>query len=695
MELRSSSINPNVPLIGHSNYANTLSLFSNLNTTISNNLSNISLNTSQNSTKIITNTNKILSSVENFADPNWSSNGFQNMEEIRRLGKLCDITLMAQDHKYTAHRIVLAASIPYFNAMFLHDLIESKQDVITINNIDPSALEQFINYSYNGKITITNENVQALLIGANFFHLKTIKNACCEFVKKRLNVQDALCLRNFADQLMCHDLVLAVNRFINKNFLKIVQTQEFLGLSHLELGELLCRDELNVDCEEQVYEALLTWVKNDEANRIEHLFDLLKLIRLPLVVPVYLVETIGKEVLIRNNLKSRDLLDEAIYYHLLPDKRNKCKTFNLKPRCCNDAFGLIYAIGGINSTGGSVSTVEVYDCTSDRWRLADLMVTTRSRVAVAVLQGKLYAIGGYNGLERLSTVEVFEPDTKKWRRVASISKPRSALGSAVLNNKLYVCGGYDGFASSDTVEMYDPKNDKWTILSNMRKHRSATGITAFNSMIYAAGGHDGYRIYDSVECYDTQKDTWSFVASMKTKRCRLGLAGLNGKLYAAGGYDSLNFLNTVERYDPIEDKWEFVSPMNVKRSRMALVTCNSKLYAIGGYDGICNLSSVEMYDPEKDQWTMVSQMIAHEGVVGVGVLPYDVDLPNPNDTLSNSKKDFQNQNSGQVNQIPLTNNKPMFNNYYSLMEEEEEENNQFTTIITPNGILNQNNRMSN
>lgn len=70
--------------------------------------------------------------------------------------------------------------------MFLHEMMESKQEQITINTVDPTALEQFINYSYNGMITINNENVQALLIGANFFHLKNIKNACCEFVKKRL-----------------------------------------------------------------------------------------------------------------------------------------------------------------------------------------------------------------------------------------------------------------------------------------------------------------------------------------------------------------------------------------------------------------------------------------------------------------------------------------------------------------------------
>lgn len=177
---------------------------------------------------------------------------------------------------------------------------------------------------------------------------------------------------------------------------------------------------------------------------------------------------------------------------------------------------------------------------------------------------------------------------------------------------------------------------------------------------------------------------------MKTKRCRLGLAGLNGKLYAAGGYDSLNFLNSVEKYDPIEDKWEFVASMNVKRSRMALITCNSRLYAIGGYDGICNLNSVEMYDPEIDQWTIVSPMIAHEGVVGVGVLPFDINLPFPNETPLGSRKD-----ASQSSQISFPNSKPILNNYYSLMEEEEEENNQFATIINPNSMLNQNNRNSN
>ena len=118
------------------------------------------------------------------------------------------------------------------------------------------------------------------------------------------------------------------------------------------------------------------------------------------------------------------------------------------------------------------------------------------------------------------------------------------------------------------------------------------------------------------------------------------------------------------------------------------MTCNSKLYAIGGYDGICNLSSVEFYDPDTNQWTLVASMGAHEGVVGVGVLPDDVDLEqNGQDenekTFSSCGQVPLKTYNGVANQSSFANcvNKPLMKNYYSLMEEEEEENKQFQSII--------------
>jgi len=61
--------------------------------------------------------------------------------------------------------------------------------------------------------------------------------------------------------------------------------------------------------------------------------------------------------------------------------------------------------------------------------------------------------------------------------------------------------------------------------------------------------------------------------------------------------------------------------MNVTRSRVALVANAGKLWAIGGYDGFLNLPTVEVYDPKTQRWTFVASMCAHEGGVGVGVIP--------------------------------------------------------------------------
>nr|XP_034957671.1 kelch-like protein 18 [Zootoca vivipara] len=89
------------------------------------------------------------------------------------------------DHKFSAHRIVLAASIPYFHAMFTNDMMECKQDEIVMQGMDPSALEALINFAYNGHLAIDQQNVQSLLMGASFLQLQNIKDACCSFLRER------------------------------------------------------------------------------------------------------------------------------------------------------------------------------------------------------------------------------------------------------------------------------------------------------------------------------------------------------------------------------------------------------------------------------------------------------------------------------------------------------------------------------
>ncbi|XP_043231465.1 kelch-like protein 18 isoform X2 [Amphibalanus amphitrite] len=484
-----------------------------------------------------------------------------------------------------------------------------------------SALEALINFAYSGRILINNSNVQNLMLGAAFLQLTTVREACAKHLIKELTPSNALGIRKFGSELHCTALAGAADTYIQKWFASVTESEEFLQLGERELRDILARDELHVDTEELVFEAALRWVKHDTELRTECLPGLLSLVRMPLLTPQYLTDHVATEPLIRSSHLCRDLLDEARDYMLMPERRPAMRSFVARPRCCSDIVGLIYAVGGLAKCGGSLSTVEVFHPVTGLWTMAERMSGTRSRVGVATLDGRLYAIGGFNGRDRLATVEVFDPRAGTWEQATPMNYRRSALGAVALNKDIYVCGGYDGSTSLSSVERYDVQLNRWTPVASMIRQRSAAGVVAFEGKIFVLGGHDGLSIFETVECYDPQKGLWSSGPSMLTKRCRLGAAALNGKLYVCGGYDGSVFLKTVEAYDPVTNSWSYVAPMNVTRSRVSLVAVMGRLYGIGGYDGFANLNTVEVYDPQRDCWELVSSMRAHEGGVGVGVIP--------------------------------------------------------------------------
>ena len=53
---------------------------------------------------------------------------------------------------------------------------------------------------------------------------------------------------------------------------------------------------------------------------------------------------------------------------------------------------------------------------------------------------------------------------------------RSALSAAVLCGKLYVVGGYDGEGFLNTLEEYFREQNCWKLVSSMNLRRSGAGI---------------------------------------------------------------------------------------------------------------------------------------------------------------------------------------------------------------------------
>lgn len=190
---------------------------------------------------------------------------------LRRHRELCDVVLNVGGRKIFAHRVILSACSPYFRAMFTGELEESRQTEVTIRDIDENAMELLIDFCYTAHIVVEESNVQTLLPAACLLQLVEIQDICCEFLKRQLDPTNCLGIRAFADTHSCRELLRIADKFTQHNFQEVMESEEFLLLPVGQLVDIICSDELNVRSEEQVFNAVMSWLKYNIADRRQHL----------------------------------------------------------------------------------------------------------------------------------------------------------------------------------------------------------------------------------------------------------------------------------------------------------------------------------------------------------------------------------------------------------------------------------------
>jgi len=102
------------------------------------------------------------------------------------------------------------------------------------------------------------------------------------------------------------------------------------------------------------------------------------------------------------------------------------------------------------------------------------MSTARYLHGVAVVGGKLYAVGGMDNTNTtLSSVECFDPSMGQWSAVAAMSTARAGHDVAVVDNKLCAVGGVDGTNTvTSSVECFDPSTGQWSAVAAMSTARA-------------------------------------------------------------------------------------------------------------------------------------------------------------------------------------------------------------------------------
>ena len=404
-----------------------------------------------------------------------------------------------------------------------------------------------------------------------------------------------------------------------------------MQLSPQKLAEIISNDHINTNegGEEIVFVAVMSWIQHTQEERKKYLSQLIEHVRFPKLPQETLIKLEDQHPLLRCDTTCKDLLIEAMKYHLCKNSlsssdlarlaENNVRFRNRSPFNCSKC---LLVVGG--QSPKAIKHCEYYDFSNEKWYdLPNALPTRTCRAGLAVLNDCIYIIGGFNGTTRLKTVQCFMPQTGEWIHCPQMHVRRSTLGVCVLHNKIYAVGGFDGSSGLKSAEVYDETTDSWSYIASMSTKRSSVGVATLNDNVYAVGGYDGdsRQSLSSVEYYNVVTDTWHLLPEMSQRRSGAGVGVLNDKLYAIGGHDGPAVRKSVEYYDRANNCWVQCADMIIARRNAGVVTNDNLLYVLGGDEGLDNLASVEVYDPRKNQWTLMpKEMSIKRSYAGVCII---------------------------------------------------------------------------
>ncbi|KAH9361418.1 hypothetical protein HPB48_003908 [Haemaphysalis longicornis] len=550
------------------------------------------------------------------------------LRALRQAGQYCDVTLRTPDGgELVAHRFVLAARYGGCSALFDQiweapaTNVEDEQGrqenevkwppvrEIFVNDLSAEMLALAIDFAYYVPLQelVDPHNVLEVLKAAEVLRTSAIRDHCLKLLGESLEPGNCVGTYQLAISKGYWPLKREAFRFIVRNFETVWTTSlQFQSLAFEELRNVLQDDELHVTNEvEGSFGAILKWIAGDPDVRRHLLSRLLPLVRFSFGSSEEM-HNVAAEPLVREDEKALEILN--VIKWSLDMKASDNKDWRLRPYLADSRWfrpripkDVIFMFGGW--TGVATNNLLTYNCRSRRWLLHPNQCTPpRAYHGVAMLDGLVYFIGGFDGRRCLHSVVCFNVPELKWTTKSNMHMARCYVSVALLRGYVYAIGGFDGEGRMSSCERYDASRNQWELVASMHDIRSDASAVAVAGRIYVMGGFTGLDVLDTVEYYEPTADTWTRVQSMSTPRSGLKAVVHGNDVYVIGGFDGAERRASAEKLDVRKGRWSQLPSMSIPRSNFMAALLEGSIYVAGGFNGTTTVSLVESYDIEARQW---------------------------------------------------------------------------------------------
>ncbi|XP_047444013.1 zinc finger and BTB domain-containing protein 37 [Mugil cephalus] len=112
--------------------------------------------------------------------PDFSNSVLSHLNQLRVQGRLCDIVVNVQGQSFRAHKVVLAASSPYFR----DHMSLSQMSTVSLTVIrNPSVFEQLLSFCYTGRLCLQLADIISYLTAASFLQMQHIIDRCTQILE--------------------------------------------------------------------------------------------------------------------------------------------------------------------------------------------------------------------------------------------------------------------------------------------------------------------------------------------------------------------------------------------------------------------------------------------------------------------------------------------------------------------------------
>ena len=251
--------------------------------------------------------------------------------------------------------------------------------------------------------------------------------------------------------------------------------------------------------------------------------------------------------------------------------------------------GRMHLVGGYGEQRVDRPYHHIYDPAGDRWTEAPFLPRGANHVGVAVLDGKLYAIGGFTEQNRKPDAQCFVLEGEAWRSIAPLPKPCGAIACVGINGMLHGIGGaigdtFDTKRSVDWHLVYDPRINQWTTAAPLPTARDHTGTLVANGLVHMVGGRvDSFHTNSNLHhSYDPKEDKWRMRNPLPTARSGHGAVLYREQIFVMGGEGTNRVYGQNEAYDLKTDRWQAYAPMTTPRHGLGAVAIGDFFYVAGG-----------------------------------------------------------------------------------------------------------------